>query len=83
MPQLPTREQYNRQVPQQHTAPVAFFLSLVDLLAATRCADEALDSSGLPTRDATCRGAGWLPVLAAIGWSHPLGCMKGFIYCSR
>src|SRR5262245_53324581 len=36
-PQLPPREQYNRQVRQQHTALVAFCLSLVHLLAAQRC----------------------------------------------
>src|SRR5262245_49034237 len=49
-PSLPTREQYNRQVRRQHAALVAFFLHLVRLLAAQCCADEALDSSGGPTR---------------------------------
>jgi hypothetical protein len=44
-PQLPTREQFNRQMRQQHAALVAFFLHLVALLAAQRCAYEALDSS--------------------------------------
>src|SRR5215831_10233275 len=39
-PQLPTREQYNRQVRQQHGALVAFFLYLVHLLAAQRCASD-------------------------------------------
>ena len=72
-PALPTREQFNRQVRQQHTALVAFFLHLVRLLAAQRCAYEALDSSGVPTRDAKRRGAGWLPGLADIGWSNRLG----------
>ena len=37
-PALPTREQCTRQVRQQHTALVAFFLHLVRLLAAQRCA---------------------------------------------
>ena len=76
-PPLPTREQYNRQVRQQPTALVAFFLSLVHLLAAQRCAYEALDSSGVPTRDAKRRGAGWLPGLADIGWSNRLGWYAG------
>src|SRR5215813_2374462 len=44
-PQLPTREQYHRQVCQHQTALVAFFLSLVQLLAAQRCAYAVLDSS--------------------------------------
>jgi hypothetical protein len=77
-PQLPTREQLNRQMRQQHEALVAFFLHLVHLLAAQRCAYEALDSSGVPTRDVKRRGAGWLPGLADIGWSNRLGWYEGF-----
>jgi hypothetical protein len=76
-PALPAREQYNRQVRQQHAALVAFFLYLVRLLGAQRCAYEALDSSGVPTRDAKRRGAGWLPGLADIGWSNRLGWYEG------
>src|SRR5215471_6435919 len=76
-PSLPAREQYNRQVRRQHTALVAFFLYLVHLLAAQCCAYEALDSSGVPTRDAKRRGAGWLPGLADIGWSNRLGWCEG------
>ena len=45
-PALPAREQYNRQVRQQHAAVVAFFRHLVARLAAQRCAYEALDSAG-------------------------------------
>src|SRR5215831_11067017 len=76
-PSLPTREQYNRQVRQQQAALVAFFLSLVRLLAAQRCAYEALDSAGVPTRGAKRRGAGWLPGVADIGWSNRLGWSEG------
>jgi hypothetical protein len=76
-PSLPAREQYNRQVRQQHAALVAFVLYLVRLLGAQRCAYEALDSSGVPTRDAKRRGAGWLPGLADIGWSNRLGWYEG------
>lgn len=77
-PQLPAREQYNRQVRQHHGALVAFFLHLVARLAARQCAYEALDSSGVPTRAAKRRGAGWLPGLADIGWSNRLGWYEGF-----
>src|SRR5262245_26979121 len=77
-PSLPTREQFNRHVRPQHTALVAFFLHLVRLLTARRCAYEALDSSGVPTRDANRRGAGWLPGLADSGWSNRLGWYEGF-----
>ena len=52
-------------------------LSLVPLVAAQRCASEALDSSGVPTRDAQRRGAGGLPSLAASGWSNRLGWYEG------
>ena len=54
-PQLPTREQFNRQMRQQHAALVAFFLHLVALVAAQRWAYEALDSSWGP--DAGCQAA--------------------------
>jgi hypothetical protein len=76
-PTLPTREQCNRQVRQQAEALVACCLHLVQVLAAQPCPYEALDSSGIPTRDAKRRGAGWLPGLAAIGWSHRLGGYEG------
>jgi hypothetical protein len=77
-PQLPTREQLNRQMRQPYDALVSFFLHLVALLAAQRCLYEALDSAGVPTRDAKRRGAGWLPGLADIGWSNRLGWYEGF-----
>jgi hypothetical protein len=77
-PSLPTREQCNRQVRQQYAALMAFFLHLVRLLAAQHCAYEALESSGVPTRDAKRRGAGWLPGVADIGWSNRLGWYEGF-----
>jgi hypothetical protein len=76
-PSLPAREQFNRQMRQHHDALVAFFRHLAALLAAQRCAYEALDSSGVPSRDAKRRGAGWLPGLADIGWSNRWGWYEG------
>src|SRR5262249_59421021 len=76
-PSLPGRGQANRQVGQQDGAVVALFLSVVRLLGAEGCAYEALDSSGVPPRGAKRRGAGWLPGLAAIGWSKRLGWYEG------
>jgi hypothetical protein len=75
---LPAREQGNRPVRQHYAALVACFLHLVQLLAAQRCPYEALASSGIPTRDAKRRGAGWLPGLADSGWSNRLGWYEGF-----
>ena len=72
-PRVPTREQCNRQGRQEHEALGACLLPLVQLLAAQQCPYEALDSSGIPTRDAKRRGAGWLPGWAAIGGSNRLG----------
>jgi hypothetical protein len=77
LPQLPAREPFTRQRRQPHEALVAFFLHLVALLAAPRCASEALDSSGGPPREAKRRGAGWLPGLAESGWSNRLGWYAG------
>ncbi|HEY7490036.1 MAG TPA: IS982 family transposase [Candidatus Tectomicrobia bacterium] len=77
-PTLPTRAQFNRQMRQQYEALAVCFLHLVQVLAAQRCPYEALDSSGIPTRDAKRRGAGWLPGLADIGWSNRLGWYERF-----
>jgi hypothetical protein len=63
---------------QQHAALVAFFLHLVALLAAQRCASEALESAAVPTRDAKRRGIGWLPGLTDSGWRNRLGWYAGF-----
>jgi hypothetical protein len=52
LPSLPTREQCKGQVRRQHAALVACFLHLVHLWAAQRCAYAALESAGVPTRDA-------------------------------
>jgi hypothetical protein len=72
-PCFPTREPYNRPVRHPQPALVAYGLYLVQRLAAQQCGDEALDSSGVPTREAKRRGAGWLPGLAEFGWSKRLG----------
>ena len=72
-PQRPSREPCNRQMRRHHEALGAFFLHLVVLLGAQHCVYEALDSSGGPTREATRRGAGWVPGLAASGGSKRLG----------
>jgi hypothetical protein len=77
-PALPTRAQCNRQMRRHQAALVACGLHLVQRLAAQQCLYEALDSSGVPTRDAKRRGAGWFPGLADIGWSNRLGWYEGF-----
>lgn len=63
---------------QHPDALVAFVRPRVPCLAAPRCLSEALDSAGIPIRDAKRRGAGWLPGLAEIGWSNRLGWYAGF-----
>jgi hypothetical protein len=78
LPTLPTREPCNRQVRQQSEALVACVLHLVQVLAAQRCPYEALDSSGIPIREAKRRGVGWLPGGADSGWSNRLGWYEGF-----
>ena len=69
-PTLPSREQCNRPVRQQSDALVACFLHLVQVWATRRCPYEALDSSGIPTRDTKRRGAGWLPGFWLTGRRH-------------
>jgi hypothetical protein len=77
-PGLPTRPQFNRHMRHYQPALVLCVLHLEQLLAAQQCLYEALDSSGVPTRDAKRRGLGWLPGLANIGWSNRLGWYEGF-----
>ena len=56
----------------------AFSLHLADLMNARCCPYEALDSSGIATRDSKRRGNGWLSGLAGIGWSNRVGWYEGF-----
>jgi hypothetical protein len=76
-PALPHRTQFNRLLRRHHEAILACFLRLVDLLEGCPGLYEALESSAVPTRDAKRRGVGWLPGLAAIGWSNRLGWYEG------
>jgi hypothetical protein len=77
-PTLPHHGQFNRLVRRHRDAISAFFLHLVDCLQGRKCAYEALDTSGVATRDCKRRGRGWLPGLANIGWSNRLGWYHGF-----
>src|SRR5438874_9339405 len=75
---LPQREQFNRLQRHYRDVIVAFSLFLVEHMQAQRCLYEALDSSGIPTRDAKRRGTGWLAGQADIGWSNRIGWYEGF-----
>jgi hypothetical protein len=77
-PSLPAREQFNRLMRAYRDAIVTFGLFLVRLLQAQTCLYELLDSSGVATRNAKRRGAGWLAGQADIGWSTRLGWYEGF-----
>jgi hypothetical protein len=77
-PTLPHRGQFNRLMRRHYGAMVAFFRHLVELLQGRHCPYEALDSSGIPTRDAKRRGAGWLAGQADVGWSNRQGWYEGF-----
>ena len=77
-PTLPHRCQFNRLLRYYKDQITAFSLHLVDLLQARYYPYEALDSSGIATRDSKRRGCGWLPGLADIGWSNRVGWYEGF-----
>jgi Transposase DDE domain len=77
-PTLPHWGQFNRLMRCHYGAIVAFFCHLVTLLQAQDDPYEALDSTGVSTRDAKRRGAGWLAGQANIGWSNRLGWYEGF-----
>jgi len=76
-PNLPHRSQLNRSIRRHTGATVAFVLYLADILDAKNSPYEALDASGVVTRDAKRRGRGWLPGIADIGWSNRMGWYEG------
>ena len=76
-PTLPDRSQLNRLVRAHRDAVTAFGHHLADRLGARAAPYEALDCSGVPTRNAKRRGAGWLAGLANIGRSGRLGWFEG------
>ena len=70
------RSQFNRLLRHYRDAIVHFCLYLVELMEAQECPYEALDSTGVVTRDAKRRGRGHLAGLANIGWSNRRAGMK-------
>jgi hypothetical protein len=77
-PTLPDREQFNRLQRRSRDVIVAFALYLVKQMQAHNCLYEALDSSGVATRDAKRRGGGGLAGQAESGWSNRMGWDEGF-----
>lgn len=75
---MPNRSQFNRLLRQQQDALAACSGYLMHLLHARQCLFEALDGTAVPTREVKRRGLGWLPGLADMGWSNPLGWYEGF-----
>jgi len=76
-PRLPAHSQYNRAVRACHDAIVAVGQRLARLLDAATCAYEALDSTGVVTRNSKRRGHGWLDGQANKGWCTRLGWYHG------
>jgi hypothetical protein len=77
-PTLPERSQFNRCVALYTELIEKMALHLAEVLEASECPYEAMDSSAMPVRDAKRRGAGWLAARADIGWSNSLGWYEGF-----
>jgi len=67
-PRLPAHSQYNRTLRACHDAIVAVGVRLARLLDAATCAYEALDATGVVTRNSKRRGHGWLDGQATKGW---------------
>jgi len=76
-PRLPARSQSNRAGRACHGASVAVGQRLAQLLDAATCADAALDSTGVVTRNSKRRGRGWLDGRATKGWCTRLGWYHG------
>jgi hypothetical protein len=76
-PRLPDRSQFNRLLRRQADTIVACCGALQAVLERVALF-EAVDSTGVRTRNAKRRGCGWLPGQADIGWSNRLGWYEGF-----
>jgi hypothetical protein len=76
-PTLPSRPQFNRLQRHHGAAITAFALHLGQTLAARDRSFEILDGTGVATRNAKRRGAGWLFGLADIGKCARLGWFEG------
>jgi hypothetical protein len=76
-PTLPSRPQFNRLLRRHGAAITAFALALGQALATSDHSFEILDGTGVATRNAKRRGAGWLFGLADIGKCARLGWFEG------
>jgi len=77
-PTLPSRAQFNRLVRHHTDTLTAFALALGhDLAQGDERAFEALDGTGVVTRNINRRGSGWLAGEAARGWCSRLGWYEG------
>lgn len=77
-PRLPARTQVNRLIRHHQEAITAFFLHLAGRLGGGAGPYEALDTTGVATRNLKRRGEGWLPGRADIGWCSRMGWYEGF-----
>lgn len=77
-PALPDRTQFNRQQRLHLNALIAFSLALSEELVDPADAYEAVDCTGVETRNLKRRGLGWLPGQADIGFSNRMGWYEGF-----
>ncbi len=76
-PRWPARSQLNRCRRACHGAIVAVGQALACWLDAPTCASEALDSTGVVTRNSKRRGRGWLDGQSNKGWCTRLGWYHG------
>jgi hypothetical protein len=76
-PTLPDRSQFNRLVRTHHEALVAVALHLAQAVQSRDDLYEALDTTGVPVRNAKRRGTGWLAGQADVGWCNRVGWYEG------
>ena len=77
-PTLPNRTQFNRQQRLHQPALVAFGQQVAQEEIDSNDLYEALDCTGVETRNAKRRGLGWLPGQANLGYSNRVGWYEGF-----
>src|SRR6185295_11683841 len=77
-PTLPDRSQFNRLIGQHGGAIQEFGLYLARCAGSQTAPYEAVDCMAMVARNSKRRGRGWLPGMAAIGYSNRVGWFEGF-----
>jgi hypothetical protein len=77
-PTLPVRSQYNRLLRRSIARLMAIVRQVAARIGAATCLYQAVDTTGIPTRNCKRRHFGWLPADVTLGYCNRVGWYEGF-----